>query len=190
MFIFFAFVIFNVFSTYYKNIVGKESNQIFNKEYLNKYLLEESVPGEYRFNTRYGILVYSLNNVLNSFDKMLFGNSYGLYKGSFVGKSSFVKDNRNYFGGSGTTWLLFLWMQGGIIIVLLYFIYMFYKTKYIFKIKDSRLKHFAYFVYIIAFIPWIYNRGYGNPFFCMVIAYMFIFINNLTPPNKTSKIRI
>ncbi len=157
---------------YYGKTVGDTQN-VFDQRFLEKYLLYD--PRENVDVPRFQKLVLMFRLMHADVIQMLLGLGYGVFAGeNILGTTSFSR-SLWYFQGTRIQ-LQTVWIQGGLLAVLLLLFPSFWFLRRRFALKSGNMRRFRIFLALFVASVWLYNEAlYSRPF-AMIAGYMIIWI--------------
>ena len=157
---------------YYGKTVENPTN-LLDPQFLERYLLYD--PRENVDVPRFQKLVLMFRFMHGDPIQILFGVGYGVFSGeNILGTSSF---GRSLWYFQGTRMLLQgVWIQGGLIAVLLLLPPSFWFLRRRSMLASSNMRRFHSFLVFILATTWMYNEALYNRPFLMVAGYMIIWI--------------
>lgn len=161
-----------VLNYYYGQTVQSPAN-LLDPQFLERYLLYD--PRENIDVPRFQKLVLMFRFMHWDPIQVLFGLGYGIFAGeNILGTSSF---GRSLWYFQGTRILLQgVWIQGGLIAVLLLILPSFWFLKRRSLLVSSNMRRFHSFLVFFLATAWMYNEALYNRPFIMITAFMIIWI--------------
>lgn len=154
--------------------VGHSIFDIFNKDFLNDYLLSDTTTVDLNADLpRITRLIIGYNIIAHDTFTLLFGMEYGMFRGTTTGQVSLFA--RNYFWLlKGTRpYLFFVMMQGGLIMVGGVFLIMFKICNFFRHVNKQTVFYFLIFLIML-----LYADSFRAHNFLIVYMFVLFFVNS------------
>jgi hypothetical protein len=160
---------------YYYGKTVENTQNVFDSQFLERYLLYD--PRENVDVPRFQKLVLMFRYMHGDWAQIFFGLGYGIFAGeNILGTSSF---GRSLWYFQGTRILLQgLWIQGGLVAVLLLLPSSFWFLKRRPLLTSGNMRRFHTFLACLVLSAWLYNEALFDRAFMMITGFMIIWIGS------------